>query len=100
MNLNEKIFEATPDIFDNSYIRLCISSSNINKARYVDQIKYIKSTYLDSNIRINVIDEYDSGEMLSVEGFNTNIQTYIEDNIPSHLTVKYKYLKNKLKEEA
>ena len=97
---NEKIFEATPDIFDNSYIRLCISSSNINKARYVDQIKYIKSTYLDSNIRINVIDEYDSGEMLSVEGFNTNIQTYIEDNIPSHLNVKYEYLKNKLKEEA
>ena len=38
--------------------------------------------------------------MLSVEGFNTNIQTYIEDNIPSHLNVKYEYLKNKLKEEA
>ena len=93
---NEKIFDATEEIFNNSYIRLCISSSNINKAKYIDQIKYLKSTYLDSNIRINVIDDLDNGEMLSVEGFNTNIQNYIEDNIPNHLISKYEYIKEKM----
>lgn len=96
---NDKIFEATHETFDNSYIRLCISSSNINKAKYIDQIKYLKSTYLDSNIRINVIDDLDNGEMLSVEGFNTNIQNYIEDNIPNHLISKYEYIKEKMIED-
>lgn len=93
---NEKIFDADEDIFNNSYVRLCISASNINKAKYIDQIKYLKSTYLDSNIRINIIDEFDNGEMLSVDGFNTNIQTYIEDNIPEHLNNKYEYIKEKM----
>ena len=51
---------------------------------------------MDSNIRINIIDEFDNGEMLSVDGFNTNIQTYIEDNIPEHLNNKYEYIKEKM----
>lgn len=93
---NEKIFDAGEDVFNNSYVRLCISASNINKAKYIDQIKYLKTTYLDANIKINIIDEYESGEMLSVEGFNTNIQTYIEDNIPEHLNNKYEYIKEKM----
>lgn len=93
---NEKIFDANEDVFNNSYVRLCISASNINKAKYIDQIKYLKSTYLDANIRINIIDEFDNGEMLSVDGFNTNIQTYIEDNIPEHLNNKYEYIKEKM----
>lgn len=93
---NEQIFNATPETFENSYIRLCISSQNINKAKYIDQIKYIKSTYLDTNIRINVIDDFESAEMLSVDGFNTNIQTYIENNVPPHLTDKYEYIKEKM----
>lgn len=93
---NEKIFDAGEDVFNNSYVRLCISASNINKAKYIDQIKYLKTTYLDANIKINIIDEYESGEMLSVEGFNTNIQTYIKDNIPEHLNNKYEYIKEKM----
>lgn len=93
---NEKIFDANEDVFNNSYVRLCISASNINKAKYIDQIKYLKSTYLDANIRINIIDEFDNGEILSVDGFNTNIQTYIEDNIPEHLNNKYEYIKEKM----
>ena len=93
---NEKIFDAGEDVFNNSYVRLCISASNINKAKYIDQIKYLKTTYLDANIKINIIDEYESGEMLSVEGFNTNIQTYIEDNIPEHLNNKYENKKKKM----
>lgn len=93
---NEKIFDANEDVFNNSYVRLCILASNINKAKYIDQIKYLKSTYLDANIRINIIDEFDNGEMLSVDGFNTNIQTYIEDNIPEHLNNKYEYIKEKM----
>ena len=93
---NEKIFDANEDVFNNSYVRLCISASNINTAKYIDQIKYLKSTYLDANIRINIIDEFDNGEMLSVDGFNTNIQTYIEDNIPEHLNNKYEYIKEKM----
>ena len=78
---NEEIFDATEEIFNNSYVQLCISSQNINKAQYVEKIKDLKTTYLDSNIRLHVIDDDDNYTTLSVATFNTNIETYINNNI-------------------
>lgn len=93
---NENIFNIEDKDVNNAYVQLCISSNNINKAKYIDYIKHLKTTYIDSNIRIHVIDDNSSAELLNVDGFNTNIQTYIEDNIPDHLQEKYDYIKDKL----
>ena len=95
---NEEIFDLDSSVFENSYIQLCISSNNINKAKYIDQIKYLKLTHPDSNMKVNVIDEDTNLETLSIEGFDTNISKYIEDNIPEHLDNKYNIIKNKLQE--
>lgn len=96
---NEQIFELTADYFDNSYIQLCISSKNINKAKYVEYLKELKTTYINSNIRLHIIDDDTNLETLSVNGFNTNLETYIEQNIPEHLDEKYNLIKRKLQEQ-
>ena len=93
---NEEIFNVTDDMFNNSYVQLCISSNNINKAKYVEQIKELKNTYVDSNIRLHTIDEDKDMNTLSVATFNTNIETYIEDNIPEYLDEKYQIIKDKI----
>lgn len=96
---NEEIFTAKDEVFSNSYIQLCISSNLIHTAKYIDQVKYLKSTYIDSNIRVHVIDEDTNIETLNVQSFNTNISQYIESNIPEHLDEKYTKIKNKLAEK-
>lgn len=93
---NEEIFNLSDDDFNNSYVQLCVSSNNINKAKYVEQIKELKSTYLDSNIRLHVIDEDTNITTLSVAAFNTNISAYIDQNIPKHLNSKYEIIKSKI----
>ena len=93
---NEEIFDINDELFRNSYIQLCIDKNNVLKAKYVDQIKYIKTTYVDANIRVHVIDSETDLSTLNVDGFNTNIETYIEDNIPEHLDEKYNKIKNKI----
>ena len=95
---DESIFTASEETFNNSYVQLCISSTNINKAKYVEQIKYLKTTYVDANIRVHVIDADTDINTLNVEGFQTNISKYIEQNIPDHLDDKYELITNKLKE--
>ena len=90
---NEEIFNVTDDMFNNSYVQLCISSNNINKAKYVEQIKELKNTYVDSNIRFHKDNDMTT---LSVATFNTNIETYIEDNIPEYLDEKYQIIKDKI----
>lgn len=95
---NDDIFNVTAEDFDNSYMQICVSSNNINKAQYIEQLKLIKTSYTDSYIRIHVIDDIENTNdtALSVEGFNTNIHQYIENNIPDHLNDKYTLIKEKL----
>lgn len=92
---NEEIFDLTEDDFKNSFIQLCIFSTNINKARYIERIKEIKTKYAEYNVRTQVIDN-SLGETLEVKGFNTNIDNYIEENIPETLKKKFEYIKQKL----
>ena len=97
---NEDIFTITEDDIDNSYVQLCVSSNNINKAKYIEQIKYLKNSYTSSNIRLRVVDDFDTATSTPIaEGFNTNITEYIENNIPEHLDVKYQYVKDKLSKD-
>ena len=93
---NDEIFSADEKVFNNSYVQLCISSQNMNQAKYVEQIKELKNTYIDSNIRLHVIDDDTNIVTLSVASFNTNIESYINSNIPKHLDEKYNYIKEKI----
>ena len=94
---NDEIFKATEEDFYNSYMQICVSSSNINKAQYIDQIKLLKTSYTFANIRLHIIDDEEIDKpIVSAEGFNTNITDYIEKNIPEHLNDKYNILKEKL----
>jgi len=94
---NEEIFNVTEDDFRNSYMQICISSSNINKAQYIEQIKNIKTSYTDAYIRIHTVDDVNPEDVkFTGNGFNTNINEYIQNNIPTHLNSKYEYIKQKL----
>ena len=94
---NEHIFEDNDSLYDNAYVQLMISSSNINKAEYVDRIKYLKNKYLDSNVRVHIIDSEYELENTNIQGLHSNIGQYIEDNIPENLNKKYLYIKDKIK---
>lgn len=96
---NEDIFTITEDDCKDAFIQLCISEANLNKAQYIDQIKMLKTTYVDSNIRVKPIDDVEHKHVFSAEGFNTNISQYIEDNMPEHLNNKYELIKDRLKEK-
>lgn len=95
--VNDEIFTVSDEIFNNSYVQLYISSTNIKKANYIEQIKYLRETYVSSNIRINIVD--DNLSILSdINGinFNMNIDDYIENNIPNELKPKFEIIKKRI----
>ena len=96
---NEDIFITDETFYKNSFVQLCISSSNVSKARYVEQIKKIKLDYPDSNIRVHVINDDMNIFTPNNTNFDININTYIENNIPEHLETKYKFIKDKINEQ-
>ena len=96
---NEDIFTITDDDVKDSYIQLCISNSNINKSQYIDQIKLIKSSYTDANIRVRPIEDNMTSASFTAEGFTTNISQFIDDNMPDYLEAKYTMIKDKIKDK-
>lgn len=93
---NEEIFTLSESDFYNSFVRLYVNNTNINKARYIEQIKYLKSSYMSSNIKVNIIDDNLINPVNGADLSNTNIDTYIEENIPEHLIEKYEIIKEQL----
>lgn len=87
---NEDIFTLTDEDFENSFVSLCIYSSNINKIKYIERLKEIKIKY--DNVRKEVIDN-NSGETVQLSYFNANIDQYIENNVPEYLNDKYERIK-------
>ena len=78
-----------------------MSDTNSKSARYIEQIKTLKSTYLNSNIRVHVIDDDEDISKLETAGsFDTNIGQYIEENIPSNLRSRYEEIKKIITEKA
>jgi hypothetical protein len=96
---NEHIFKLTDEDMRNSIVQLCISQQNVNKARYIEQIKFLKSEHIETPIKVNIIDNIDELESLTAVQFNTNIDSYIEDNIPDYLREKFETVKEKIKNE-
>ena len=84
--------------FDNSFVQLCISRKNIEKATYTDQIKYLKNKYVDCSIRVHLMDDDDiniDNINLGSMTFSPNINEYIKTNLPESLSNKFELLKEK-----
>lgn len=96
---NENIFTLTGEDVNNAFVQLCILDTNINKAQYIEQTKYLKTTYIDADIKINVITDDVIHAEIGGMNLNTNIDNYIETNIPEHLYKKYELIKEKINNE-
>ena len=86
------------DVFENSFVQLCISKKNIEKATYTDQIKYLKNKYVDCSIRVHLMDDDDisiDNINLGSMTFSPNINEYIKTNLPESLSNKFELLKEK-----
>ena len=95
---NDEIFNQPEDVFDNSFVQLCISRKNIEKATYTDQIKHLKNTYVDCSIRVHLMDDDDiniDNVNLGSMTFSPNINEYIKTNLPETLSNKFDLLKEK-----
>lgn len=97
--LNEQIFNITEEDTKNNYIELCISKDKIDSARYKEQIEYLKSNFEYFDMKTKSIDNISEYEELVPAKFDTNIDTYIEENMPSHLKGKFEIVKQKIKND-
>lgn len=94
---DKDIFIDDDSMYENAYVQLMVLSSNINKAEYIDRIKYLKGKYIESDVRVNIVDSDMLYENTNIKSLNSNIKEYIEDNIPENLNKKYLYIKDKIK---
>lgn len=92
---DEEIFDENPKYYNNNYVEFIISECNKNQLRYKEQISKLKLQYPSSNIKVKIVT--DSTLFCTNNGIsiNTNIEQYIENNIPDNL----KYNLNIIKEE-
>ena len=90
---NEEIFILQPNDLSNSYVRIFISSENINKAKYIERLTEIKKTFDYISIKIQTINQNILDNLENVE-INSNITDFIHSNIPENLLNKYEYVKN------
>lgn len=93
---NEDIFSVYDEIFENSFVQLCINKKYIEQPKYIEQIKNLKNTYVNSNIRIHLIDddEHNLQENSDIN-FSPNINEYISNNIPESLSNKFNIIKER-----
>lgn len=93
---NDEIFDIKPEIFENSYVQLVISKNNAELASYIDQLKYIRNTFVNANIRVFLTEEIknQSTDVVNID-LSHNINDYIKNNIPDNLVEKYNLIKSK-----
>lgn len=94
---DEEIFTVTPEDTAGAYVQLCVSSVNMQKALYIEQIKNIKTEFGADDVKTIVVDTEYSGVPIADIDFNTNMHEYIKKNIPQHLSVKYETVSNNIK---
>lgn len=95
---DEEIFsELEESFFENSFVQLSINKQNINKANYIERIKEIKKTYGEIyNISIKLYENIEEMEKMEFAPIQTNINEFIKNNVPNHLTNKYNMVKEQL----
>lgn len=95
---NEEIFqEFNESFFENSFVQLMINKQNINKAEYIERLKEIKTKYSETySISIKLYDNLHEFDKIEFSPIQTNINEYIGNNVPEHLTDKYNIVKELL----
>lgn len=93
---NDEIFTAPEDAFRNTYVQICLSAQNTIKAKFKERVRELKTKYLESDIRVHIVDREQDMDVVSAEGFNTDIDRYIEDNIPENLDSKYRMIHDRI----
>lgn len=97
---NDDIFNVTKEFFDNAYVQIYISDKNMSKIKYIERLKYIRNSFESSNITVHMISDEDIQDLKAEGGTIKNINRYIEENIPDHLTDKYTLIKKKLNADS
>lgn len=95
---NLQIFDnLTNEFFNNAYVQFMIDRKFINKVEYIERLKELKKQFGEKyNISIKVYDSEVMNEKLEVAPIQTNINEYIDNNVPLHLELKYNLIKNKI----
>lgn len=94
---DEEIFTISNEDLVNNYVRVYINTENINKARYIERLVEIKKNYEYLYLKIIKVENDFEGLEVGGEEFNTNIDEYIEVNIPDGLREKYEHIKEIIK---
>jgi DNA repair exonuclease SbcCD nuclease subunit len=93
---NEQIFnDLDEDFFRNSFVQLMINKTNVNKANYIERIKEIKHAFSEKySVVIKVYDNVYEFENMEFSPIQTNINDYIDKNVPEHLEDKFNKVKD------
>lgn len=90
---DEEIFTIGKNDLKNCYVRFAINSENAHKARYTERIEDIKKNYEYLSMKVSIFDTSIEDIKFGGDEFNTNIEEYIEKNIPEYLNEKYNHIK-------
>lgn len=90
---DEEIFTIGENDLKNSYVRFYINNDNAHKARYIEKLEDIKKNYEYLSMKVSVFDTSIEDIKFGGDEFNTNIEEYIEKNIPEYLNKKYNHIK-------
>lgn len=93
---DEEIFNENPKYYNNNYVEFIISECNKNTLRYKEQISKLKLLYPSSNIRVKIVADSTLFCGDNKINMNTNIEEYIENNMPDNLKNKLNIIKEEL----
>lgn len=95
---DEEIFNDNEEYYNNNYVEFIISECNKNTAKYKEQIANLKLKYPSSNIRVKIMS--DSTLFSTCQGsiMNTNIEQYIDNNVPDNLKENLIIIKEEIKQ--
>lgn len=99
---NEDIFDDNKlkDFNDNTYVEIRILSKYRDTAKYKERIKYIKSTYIRTNIKLSIISDDSIFENSNNSNIiQSNVEQYIEQNTPEELKSNLDIIVDKLKDK-
>lgn len=85
---------------DNTYVEIRILSKYKDTAKYKERIKYIKSTYIGTSIKLSIISDDNIFENNNNSNIiQSNVEQYIEENTPDELKSNLDIIVDKLKDK-
>ena len=85
---------------DNTYVEIRILSKYKDTAKYKERIKYIKSTYIGTSIKLSIISDdniFENNNNTNI--IQSNVEQYIEQNTPKELKSNLDIIVDKIKDK-